>query len=104
MPWILAIKKLNQELGNFFCDDTLFAHCIFCTMTFSMLIMNDFQTIHGLINNVPIKTVQTDISLHDMNTLIYKIKEQEMRMTAAYIFFIDMIEWHVYNDIAQNVI
>lgn len=67
-----------------------------------MLIMNEFQTIPGLINNVPIKTVQTDISLHDMNTLIYKIKEQEMRMTAANIFFIDMIEWPVYNDIAQK--
>ena len=57
-----------------------------------MLIMNEFQTIPGLINNMPIKTVQTDISLHDMNTLIYKIKEQEMRMTAANIFFIDMFE------------
>ena len=65
--------------------------------------MNEFQTLHGLINNVPIKTVQTDISLHDMNILIYKIKEQEMRMTAANIFFTHMIEWPVYNDIAQNV-
>ena len=65
-----------------------------------MLIMNEFQTLHGLINNVPIKTVQTDISLHDMNILIYKIKEQEMRMTAANIFFIDMFEWPVDNEIA----
>ena len=62
--------------------------------------MNEFQTLHGLINNVPIKTVQTDISLHDMNILIYKIKEQEMRMTAANILFIDMSEWPVDNEIA----
>ena len=44
--------------------------------------------------------IQTDISLHDMNILIYKIKEQEMRMTAANILFIDTSEWPVDNEIA----
>ena len=51
--------------------------------------MNEFQTLHGLINNVPIKTVQTDNFVHDMSTLIYKIKEQKTRMTAANIFFME---------------